>query len=134
MCSPIHGNDACSRVCPLVDHGDGLLQVKSRRRQAAYDFVVNHCSSDPTLDYFDPLKKAKLKSFKDLKAVRKVHNKNLALPLRMARDVFARMALLEQFRQIDVKVLFTYPLGPPPWSLADPYGLPRKSNKAKLSQ
>ena len=44
------------------------------------------------------------------------------------------MALLEQFRQIDVKVLFTYPLGPPPWSLADPYGLPRKSNKAKLSQ
>ena len=66
--------------------------------------------------------------------MRKVHNKNLVLPLRMARDVFARMALLKQFRQIDVKVLFTYPLGPPPWSLADPYGLPRKSNKAKLSQ
>ena len=124
----------CSQVCPLVDDGDDLLQVKSRRKQAAYDFVVNHCSSDPTLDYFDPLKKAKLKSFKDLKAVRKVHNKNLVLPLRMARDVFARMALLKQFRQIDVKVLFTYPLGPPPWSLADPYGLPRKSNKAKLSQ
>ena len=114
----------CSRVCPLVDDGDDLLQVKSRRKQA----------SDPTLDYFDPLKKAKLKSFKDLKAVRKVYNKNLVLPLRMARDVFARMELLEQFRQIDVKVLFTYPLGPLPWSLADPYGLPRKSNKAKLSQ
>ena len=113
---------------------DDLLQAKSRGKQAANDFVVNCCSSDPTLDYFDPLKKVKLKSFKDLKAVRKVHNKNLVLPLRMARDVFARMALLEQFRQIDVKVLFTYPLGPLPWSLADPYGLPRKSNKAKLSQ
>ena len=93
---------------------------------------MNRCSSDPTLDYFDPLKKAKLKSFKDLKAVHKVHNKNLVLPLRMVCDVFARTALLEQFRQIDVKFLFTYPLGPPPWSLADPYG--RKSNKAKLSQ
>ena len=91
--------------------------------------MVNRCSSDPTLDYFDPLKKAKLKSSKDLKAVHKVHNKNLVLPLQMVRDVFART---EQFRQIDVKVLFTYPLGPLPWSLADPYG--RKSNKAKLSQ
>ena len=53
---------------------DDLLQAKSRGKQAANDFEVNRCSSDPTLDYFDPLKKAKLKSFKDLKAVRKVHN------------------------------------------------------------
>ena len=123
----------CSCVCPLVDIDDDLQQVKSRRKQAN-DFVVNRCSSDPTLDYFDPLKKVKLKSFKDLKAVRKVHNKNLVLPLRMDRDVFARMALLGQFRQIDMKVVFTYPLGPLPWSLADPYGLPRKTSKAKLSQ
>ena len=49
-------------------------------------------------------------------------------------DVFARMALLGQFRQIDMKVVFTYPLSPLPWSLADPYGLPRKLCKAKLSQ
>ncbi|CAH3195403.1 unnamed protein product [Porites evermanni] len=60
----------CSCVCPLVDIDDDLQQVKSRRKQAN-DFVVNRCSSDPTLDYFDPLKKAKLKSFKDLKAVHK---------------------------------------------------------------
>ena len=84
---------------------DDLLQAKSRGKQAANDFEVNRCSSDPTLDYFDPLKKAKLKSFKDLKAVRKVHNKNLVLPLRMDRDVFARMALLGQFRQIDMKIV-----------------------------
>ena len=62
---------------------DDLLQAKSRGKQAANDFVVNRCSSDPTLDYVDPLKKVKLKSFKDLKGVYKVHNKNLVLPLRM---------------------------------------------------
>ena len=33
-----------------------------------------------------------------------------------------------------MKVVFTYPLGPLPWSLADSYGLPRKTSKAKLSQ
>lgn len=113
---------------------EDLLQAKSKGKQAANDFVVNRCSSNPTSDYFDPLKKAKLKSFKDLKAVRKVRNKDQELPLRMDRDVFARMALLGQFRQIDMKIVFTYPLGPLPWSLADPYGLPRKTSKAKLSQ
>ena len=113
---------------------DDLLQAKTRGKQAANDIVGNRCSSDPTLYYFDPLKKAKLKSFKDLKAVRKVHNKNLVLSFRMDRDVFARMALLGQFRQIYMKVVFTYPVAPLPWSLADPYGLPRKTSKAKLSQ
>ena len=33
-----------------------------------------------------------------------------------------------------MKTVFTYPLGPLPWSLADPYGLPRKTNKATLTQ
>ena len=111
-----------------------LLLANNKGKQAANDFVVNRCSSKPTLDYFDPLKKAKLKSFKDLKTVRKVRHKDLVLPLRMDRDVFARMALLGQFRHIEMKFVFTYPLGPLPWSLADPYGLPRKTSKAKLSQ
>ena len=66
--------------------------------------------------------------------MRKVRNKDLVLPLPMGRDVFARMALLVQFRQIDMKVVFTYPLGTLPWYLADPYGLSRKTSKAKLSQ
>ena len=113
---------------------DDLLQAKNKGKQAANEFVVNRCSSNPTSDYFDRLKKAKLKTFKDLKAVRKVPNKDLVLPLRMDRDVFARMALLGQFRQTDMKVVFTYPLVPLPWSLADPYGLPRKTSKSKLSQ
>ena len=33
-----------------------------------------------------------------------------------------------------MKAVFTYPLGPLPWSLADPYGPPRKTSKGKLSQ
>ena len=75
--------------------------AKSKGKHAANDFVVSRCSSHshPTLDYFDTLKKTtKLKSFKDLKAVCKVRNKDLGLPLRMDRDVFARLALLGQFR------------------------------------
>ncbi len=64
MYSPIHlkqdaaftrlstGIEATTEVC------DNLLQAKSKGKQAADDFVVNRCSSNPILDYFDPLKKA----------------------------------------------------------------------------
>ena len=93
--------------------------AKSKGKQAANDFVVSRCSSHPTLHYFDTLKKTKLKSCKDLNAVCKARKKDLVLPLRMDRNMFARMALLSQFRQIDMKLFFTYPLGPLPWSLAD---------------
>ena len=92
------------------------------------------CSSAPTSDYFDPLRKMKLKSFKDLKTTTKVRTKDLLLPLRMDRDLFGRMALLGKFRKNDLKTSFTFPLGPLPWSVADPYGLPRKTKKAKISQ
>ena len=44
------------------------------------------------------------------------------------------MALLGQFCKIDMRLVFKYPLGPLPWALADPYSLPRKTNKAKLAQ
>ena len=98
----------------FLNKASDLLHAKSKGKQTANDFVVNRCSANPTSDYFDPLRKAKLKSFKVLKAVRKVRNKDLVLPLCMDRDVFARMALLGQFRQIDMKVVFTYPLGPLP--------------------
>ena len=73
---------------------DDLMQGKSKGKQAANDFVVKGCSSNPTSDYFDPLKKTKPKSFKNLKAVCKVHNKEQTLPLQMNRDVFARILLL----------------------------------------
>ena len=52
----------------------------------------------------------------------------------MDRNLFARMTLIGKFRKIDLMEVFKYPLGPLPWSLANAYGLPRKTNKAKLMQ
>ena len=76
----------------------------------------------------------KLNSFKDLKTITKIRTKDLVLLLQMDRVLFARMDLLGQFTKIDMKTVFTFPLGLLPWSLADPYGLPRKTNKSKISQ
>ena len=109
-----------------------LLEAKDKGKSASREFVKQRCSSDATIIFFDPLKKLKLKSFKNLKAVTKLRSKDAVIPIKLDRDVFARMALLGQFRKIDMRLVFKYPLGPLPWALADPYGLPRKTNKAKL--
>ena len=48
---------------------EDLMQAKSKVKQvkqAVNDFVVKRCSSNPTSDYFDPLKKINLMSFKNL--------------------------------------------------------------------
>ena len=45
---------------------EDLMSAKNKVKQAVNDFVVKPCSSNPTSDYFDPLKKINFKSFKDL--------------------------------------------------------------------
>ena len=80
------------------------------------------------------MKKVKLRPFKNLKTTVKVQSNVNVIPLQMDRSLFPRMALLSQFRKIDMKMVFTYPLAPLPWSLAYPYGSPRKTNKATLAQ
>ena len=44
-----------------------LLEAKEKRKVACKEFVEGRCSSEPKLDFFDPLKK--LKTFKDLKVI-----------------------------------------------------------------
>ena len=56
------------------------------------------------------------------------------IPLKMDRNLLVRMTLQGQFRRIDLKTVFTFPLGAMPWSLADAFGFIRKSNKSQLAQ
>ena len=110
---------------------DSLLGAKNGGFSACLEFISTRCSSYPKLDFFEPLPKSKYKTFKDLKKVVKASAKHGVLPLKMHQTLFARMALLGQFRKIDLKTVFMYPLVPLPWSLADAYGLLRKTKKAK---
>ena len=48
------------------------------------------------------------------------------------RTLFGRMVIIGQSRIIDLKAVFSYPLGLFPWSLADGFGMMRKTNKAAI--
>ena len=71
-----------------------------------------------------------MKTFKVLKKVVEVNATNLTLD----RKSFARMALTGQFRQVDLKTVFTYLLGAMLWSLAGAFGFIRKTNKSQLAR
>ena len=65
----------CTGIEATTEVSDDLPQAKSKEKQAANDFVGCRCAIHPTLDFFDTLKKAKMKSFKDLKAVCKIRER-----------------------------------------------------------
>ncbi|CAB3994853.1 Hypothetical predicted protein [Paramuricea clavata] len=139
FCNPwnrdvVHLISLSTGISATPEGRDDVLQADEKGKSASRKFVEQRCSSDESVPFFDPLTKLKLKSFKNLKAVKKVRSKDDVIPIKLDRDVFARMALLGQFRKIDMRLVFTYPLGPLAWALADPYGLPRKTDKAKLAQ
>ena len=117
-----------------ADIKDNLLKAKEVGLKGCQEFIDTRGSANPELDFFDPLPKSKMKTFKDLKKVVKVNVKDRLIPLKMDRNLFARMALAGQFRKIDLKTVFTYPLGAMPWSLADAFGLIRKTNKSQLAK
>lgn len=47
-------------------------------------------------------------------------------------EIFGKLLLISKCRPIDLKEVFSYPLGPVPWSLATPLGGLVKTNKANL--
>ena len=118
----------------MAEIKDNLLKAKEVGLKGYQEFIDTRGSPNPKLDFFDQLPKSKMKTFKDLKKVVKVNVKDRMVPLKIDRNLLARMALAGQFRKIDLKTVFTYPLGAMPWSLADAFGFIRKTNKSQLAQ
>ena len=134
---PWNGGELASLYTGVLESDkikDNLLNARKYGETTCKEFVESRFSSLQILDFFDPLKKVNLQTFKHLKKVVKVSAKNSLIPLKMARNLFARMELIGLFQKIDLKEIFKYPLGPLPWFLANAYDLPRKTNKTKLMQ
>ena len=96
-----------------------LLQAKTLGQEALKKFIKEHILTT-TADFYEPVKKLKLSTFKDLVKVFKISVKNRMIPLKYNRDLFTQ-----------IKVL-SFPLGLLPWALAGIIGNLKKTNKASL--
>ena len=114
----------------IKDH----LNAESYGKSAMDEFVKKRLSEKPIQDFFDQIKKRFLKTFASLmlKSLVKVNKKEVMI--KADRTLFGRMAIIGHSRDIDLKFVFSYPLGPFPWSLADRFGMMRKTNKTAICE
>ena len=80
--------------------------------------------------FFDPIKKKKLATFTNMNKVKKWKVNSKIVPLQATKDLFAKISLVAQIRSLNMTVVFEFPLGALPWSLAEPLGSLKKTSKA----
>jgi len=116
-------------VCAPKDVSEDLLNAKKKGEQAYTEFQSR---LEKGVDFCKPIKKIKLQTFSNIR-----HAKPAAKPsessLSSDRQLFANIILIAENRKIDMKEVFSHPLGCIPWTLANPDRTMKKTNKAALS-
>ena len=80
-----------------------------------------------SVDFFNPLKRLKLGSFK---TIPKKHVKSdNVVRFSSQNDVFSKVAIIQKSRNVDLKEVFCYALRPGPWSIAYGSGDTIKTSK-----
>ncbi|KAL2102045.1 hypothetical protein ACEWY4_003806 [Coilia grayii] len=108
-----------------------LMQAEQRGQEALTEFCDKRISSGEK-SFHDPIKKTKIKTFKDACQSRTIKIKGREITLTTHRNMFARLIVVGSVRQINIEEMLTYCLGPFPQALANVDGSLAKTNKAKL--
>ncbi|MPD04383.1 hypothetical protein E2C01_100068 [Portunus trituberculatus] len=82
--------------------------------------------------FHDAIKNLKLKSFSDVGKVTKTKTSGKDTVLKSERNLMARLVTIGREREIKIKELLVYTLGPIPLALAYPDGGLMKTQKAKV--
>ena len=89
--------------------------------------------SDQNVNFYDTIKKLKLGTFTQLTAKSvKIKKSGKVAQFTAQSNIFGKIALIQQFRPLDLKEVFCYPLGPVPWALSTTSGELVKTNKSAL--
>ena len=109
-----------------------LLNPKEMGQEALIKFKEDRLSASATKSLFDPMKKLKLKTFSYMTKTVKTTVNQKSIPMKATRNLFAHITLIMEKRQLDLKTVFCYPLGPFPWSLVDSNGGLKKTSKVSI--
>ena len=88
-----------------------------------------------TVKFNDTLHKQSLQTFANLKKKgRSVKVNGHELMLKADKNLFSKIIMTAQTTKQTMQEVLQYPLGPIPWALAQPDGLPRKTAKSSLGR
>ena len=116
LCHLATGKEATSEV------KSDLLDTRSKALTAMNNFVHDRLEQGGTVNFYNPIHKRSLKTFESMTNKRKKRSNISDLTHNNSRDLFARLFLLGQARNIDNLQLMTYPLGTLPLALSTPEG------------
>ena len=110
---------------------DDMMNAEKKGKEALCNFLEKRIESNEE-DLYAPIQKMKLKTFAGMKIKKSCTIKDRNLTLKADRDIFARLLVICSKRNVSLKEVLTYSLGPIPWSLATADGGFVKSVKSKL--
>ena len=113
------------------DIEEDMVNAEKKGKEAMDTFLAKRIESNQD-DLYAPIQKMKLKTFAAMKVKKSCKVKDRSITLKADRDVFARLLVICGKRDVKLKEVLTYSLGPIPWSLATADGSFVKSVKSKL--
>ncbi|CAC5416826.1 unnamed protein product [Mytilus coruscus] len=112
-----------------------LLNAYEKGKLASENFITERLTCiQKSTDIFKPIKRQSLLTFstKEIKGKRLMADKNNNT-LKADRNLFGRLLVIAQTRQLDMREVLQFELGPLPWSLVIVDGTPVKTNKSVLA-
>ena len=108
-----------------------MQQAKHCGEEALTAFITDRLSDESKVSIYDPIKKLRLQTFSSAQTVT-VKCKDKTIQVKAIRNLFGQIAIIMQKRELDLREVFKYLLGPFPWALAVVMGDLKKTNKATL--
>ena len=108
-----------------------LLGAKDVGEKCLQRFIEERVETQ-TVDFHTKITKNKLKTFNDEINVKVVKTRNQNILLKSDRQTFARMMVIQQHRQLEIKHVLSFELSAVPVSLSNLDSTLRKSVKSKL--
>ena len=82
------------------------------------EFIPSLSAQSSRTKFFTPIKKFKQKTFSTMKKIFKVVYNKRMVPTKSHSSLFGQLALIMQTRAINLRNVFSIPLGPYPWALS----------------
>lgn len=88
------------------------------------EFISSRLINRRTAYFFGPIKKLNLATFTLVNKIKTCRVNSNVIPLQASKNLFAKILSL------NLRLVFKFPLGGPPRSLAEPIGTLKKTSKA----
>jgi len=133
LCSGIEASsDVANDLLTAYAIGESAAQRFTEERKAdRIEVIEEHQEKEKS--FYAPIKRLKLKTFKDMKVKKIITSKEKAVTIAAERSLFGRLLILAKSRTgVSLDVILQYSLSPIPWSIGLADGGLVKTVKSKL--